>query len=166
MKGAEKILDFIEKNSRKLLIFGSLNNHETDILEKIKFLKQKNLVFFVERISSIELENRLAKLYLDYKLLGFSLTQEVNLSNATQEINKDIDYLAMGIPLIGNHRIPTKEKIDSGCGVLIEDKVAVEKLLQDELFYKTLSTNCIDYYNRYYSQTIFEKKLIEVVENV
>ena len=166
MKGADIILDFIEKNSRKLFIFGSLNSHETDILEKIEFLKQKNLVFFVERISSIELENRLAKLYLDYKLLGFSLTQEVNLSNATQEINKDIDYLAMGIPLIGNHRIPTKEKIDSGCGVLIEDKVAVEKLLQDELFYKTLSTNCIDYYNRYYSQTIFEKKLIEVVENV
>ncbi len=71
MKGADIILDFIEKNSRKLFIFGSLNNHETDILEKIKFLKQKNLVFFVERISSIELENRLAKLYLDYKLLGF-----------------------------------------------------------------------------------------------
>ena len=115
---------------------------------------------------SIELESKLLELSHKYKFIGFSLTQEVNISNATQEINKDIDYLAMGIPLIANHRKPTKEKIEAGCGVFIEDSLNIEKLLNSREFYQEISDNCIEYYNQNYAQNIFEKKLLEVVKNV
>jgi glycosyltransferase involved in cell wall biosynthesis len=166
MKGADIILDFIEKCDKKLYIYGSLNIQEKDILLKIDKLKEKGLVSFTNRLSSIELNRELEKIFKNYKLIGFSLTQEVNKSNATQEINKDIDYLAMGIPLIANYRIPTKEKIDAGCGVFIDDDKKVEQLLSDKEFYKKLSSNCLEYYNQNYAQDIFEKRLLRVIENV
>jgi len=166
MKGADIILDFIENNNKKLFIYGTLNKKEKNIIEKINLLIKKELVFFIERLPSIELEKELCSLHNRYRLIGFSLTQEVNKSNATQEINKDIDYLAMGIPLIANYRKPTKEKIEAGCGVFIDADINIEKLLNDKEFYKNISTQCINYYNKYYSQTIFEIKLLEVIENV
>lgn len=166
MKGAEIILGFIEEHNKKLFIFGTLSQQEKDIINKIDMLKNKNLIFFRDRMSSRKLEKELTGLFDKYKLIGFSLTQDVNKSNATQEINKDIDYLAMGIPIIGNHRKPTEEKIDEGCGVFLEDERNIEKLLNDEVFYQLNSNNCINYYDKYYAQNIFEKKLLEVVSNV
>lgn len=166
MKGSEIILDFIEKHNKKLFIFGMLNKKEKDIVDRIKLLDNLGLVIYVDRLSSEALENKLSELVKTYKLIGFSLTQEVNLSNATQEINKDIDYLAMGIPIVGNHRKPTEEKIEAGCGVFIDNSEDVEKLLSDETFYAEVSDNCIAYYHQNYAQDIFEKKLLEVVNNV
>jgi glycosyltransferase involved in cell wall biosynthesis len=166
MKGADIILDFIEKYNKKLYIYGSLNIYEKDILSKVDNLKKKGLLFFTNRLSSIELDKKLEKIFKEYKLVGFSLTQEVNKSNATQEINKDIDYLAMGIPLIGNYRVPTKEKIDLGCGVFIDDSENIERLLSDKEFYKTVSSNSLEYYGQNYSQNIFEKELLRVIKNV
>ena len=166
MKGSESILGFIEKFNKKLFIFGMLNKKEKDIIGKIKSLEKLGLVYFVDRLPSLELEIKLLELSQKYKLIGFSLTQEVNISNATQEINKDIDYLAMGIPLIANHRKPTKEKIEAGCGVFIEDSLNIEKLLNSREFYQEISDNSIEYYNQNYAQNIFEKKLLEVVKNV
>jgi len=166
MKGADIILDFIKKNNRKLFVFGSINRDENDILSKAKELKKKNLFVFMDRLCSTELIKQLSGLADKYRLIGFSLTQDVNLSNATQEINKDIDYLAMGIPIVGNRRIPTKEKIDAGCGVFIDEVEAVEKLLNDSKFYFEISKKCISYYNRLYSQAIFEKRLMEVVKKL
>ena len=165
MKGADIILDFIEKYNRRIFIFGTLNSNEKNLKDKINSLSKIGLVTFVERLSSNLLEVKLKELFLNHRLIGFSLTQNVNKSNETQEINKDIDYLAMGIPLIANHRKPTKEKIDLGCGVLIENESNIEKILEDKMFYQDISNNCTRYYNEFYAQNIFEKKLLKVIEN-
>jgi len=159
-KGANEILDFIKEYNYKLYIYGDTSS---EILEKI--LNTDNIIY-KERISSIDLLGELKKLFDNHSLIGFSLIKDVHYSYATQEANKDIDYLAMGIPLIGNRRVPTKEKIDKGCGVFIDDKKSINQLLKDDLYYQTLSKNSIDYYNRFYAQDIFEKKLLDVVKSV
>lgn len=166
MKGADFILDFVERYDKKLFIYGTLNKQEKDIVDKLKILEQKGLVNFTDRLPSYILEKKLFEVFNIYKPIGFSLTQEVNLSNATQEINKDIDYLAMGVPLIGNYRKPTREKIEAGCGVFFSDDSKINKLLGDNAFYREYSNNCINYYNEHYAQNIFENKLLEIIENV
>jgi len=166
MKGSDIILESVEKYNKKLFIFGTLNPKEKYIIEKIEKLKKKGLVIFHKRIPSVELEKYLFSIFKKYKIVGFSLTQEVNKSNATQEINKDIDYLAMGVPLIANYRVPTKEKIDKGCGVFIDNENSINRLFTDDLYYHKLSKNAIEYYNKLYSQNIFEKKLLDVIKSV
>jgi glycosyltransferase involved in cell wall biosynthesis len=159
-KGADSILDFIAEYNYKLYIYGDTSSK---LLKKISNIDN---IIYKERISSIDLLDELKRLFDNHSLIGFSLIKDVHYSYATQEANKDIDYLAMGIPLIGNHRVPTKEKIDKGCGVFIDDKKSINQLLKDDLYYQTLSKNSIDYYNRFYSQNIFEKKLLDVVKSV
>jgi len=166
MKGSDIILDNVEKYRKKIFIFGTLNYKEKKIIERIEKLKKEELVIFHERIPSLELEKHLFSIFKQYKIVGFSLTQEVNKSNATQEINKDIDYLAMGVPLIANYRVPTKEKIDKGCGVFVDDEKNINRLFTDDIYYQSLSKNSIEYYNKLYSQKIFEKKLLNIVKNV
>jgi glycosyltransferase involved in cell wall biosynthesis len=159
-KGAYDILNFIDKKRVKLYIFGDTSN---DILERIA--KSTNIIY-KDRVSSSILEKEIKILLNNYCLIGFSLIKDVHYSYATQEANKDIDYLAMGIPLIANHRKPTKEKIDAGCGVFIDDDKKVEELLSDKEFYKILSSNCLEYYNQNYAQDIFEKRLLRVIKRV
>ncbi len=159
-KGAIEILDFVGKYNLKFYIFGDTNQ---EILKKIN---NSSSIFYKSRISSKELFKELDILFNQYSFIGFSIIHNVHYSYATQEANKDIDYLAMGIPMIGNYRKPTKEKIDADCGVFIEDNSNIEKLLNNRDFYKNVSDNCIEYYNQNYAQNIFEKKLLEVIENV
>lgn len=166
MKGSNLILEFVEKYEIKLFIFGMLNQNEKDILLKIELLKNKGLLEFTNRLPSIELEGKLKILMDNYRFIGFSLIQNVNLSYETQEINKDIDYLAMGIPIIGNHRKPTEEKIDAGCGIFVEDDNSIKRLLEDSQEYEKISKKSIEYYNKSYSQKIFEQKLLKVIKNV
>lgn len=160
MKGADRILQIAKKFDIPLFIFGTYLKNEINIQSEIE--KNDNIKFF-NKLSSKELENRLKSLFKEYNFIGISMTQEVNLSNATQEINKDIDYLAMGIPIIANHRKPTAEKIMAGCGVFEEDIDGINRLLSDQKFYNDLSTNCLNYYKKNYEQSIFEKKLIGVI---
>jgi len=157
-KGAKEILEFIKKHDYKLYIFGDISD---SLLKKIE--TEPNIIYNA-RVSSRELFERLNVLFAKYRLIGFSLIHDVHYSYATQEANKDIDYLAMGIPLIANYRKPTKEKIEAGCGVFIDDDINIEKLLNNKEFYRNISIQCINYYNKYYSQTIFEIKLLEVIE--
>lgn len=159
-KGAIEILDFVEKYNYKLYIFGDTTK---EILNQID---NSANVIYNPRVSSKELFKALENLFKQYSLIGFSIIHDVHYSYATQEANKDIDYLSMGIPIIANHRKPTEEKIEAGCGVFIEDNLNIEKLLNDSVFYQTISNSCVDYYNKNYAQDIFEKKLLEVVENV
>ena len=159
-KGAIEILNFVKKYNFKFYIFGDTNK---EILNKINSLSN---VFYKSRISSKELLKELTSLFNQYRLIGFSMIHDVHYSYATQEANKDIDYLAMGIPIIANYREPTKEKVDAGCGVFIEDTTNIKKLLNNREFYKKVSDNCIEYYNQNYAQNIFEKKLLEVIKNV
>jgi len=166
MKGSDLILNFIEKHNKKIFIYGMVNSKENDVLKKMDKLKNKDLVSFVDRLPSRELEIKLKEIGNNFRIIGFSLTQSVNKSNETQEINKDIDYLAMGIPIIGNYRKPTKEKIDAGCGVFIDNDANIKKLLDNKKFYQNILNNCIGYYNQNYAQNIFEKKLLKVIEDV
>jgi glycosyltransferase involved in cell wall biosynthesis len=157
-KGAYDILDFMNNRESKLYIFGDTSK---DILKKIE--ESKNIIYKA-RVSSSILEKELETLFAKYYFIGFSLIKEVHYSYATQEANKDIDYLAMGIPLIGNYRVPTKEKIDAGCGVFIDNNENVERLLSDKEFYKIVSSNSLEYYNQNYVQSIFEERLLQVIE--
>lgn len=159
-KGAEEILDFVEKYSYRLYVFGDTSE------EILKEIDNSPNTFFNCRISSKVLFKELDTLLKQYSFIGFSMIHDVHYSYATQEANKDIDYLAMGIPIIANHRKPTKEKIEAGCGTFIEDKNNIEKLLNSSGFYQEISDNCRDYYDKYYAQNIFEKTLLEVVGNV
>jgi glycosyltransferase involved in cell wall biosynthesis len=61
-----------------------------------------------------------------------SVIHPENESYLLQEANKDIDYIALGIPFIGNDRPPTLEKIKRGVGVLINDKHAIASLINNE----------------------------------
>jgi glycosyltransferase involved in cell wall biosynthesis len=160
-KGAEIIIDFVKKRNVLCYIFGSID--EQDILDEVMY--NRNFVF-VNRLSSSELRDSLEKIMTDTFLFGFSVTQDVNKSNATQEINKDIDYLSIGIPIIGNHRIPTEEKINAGCGAFLEDEEKISKLFDNEQLRVETFNNCVEYYRNIYSSSIFEERLMQIVKQL
>jgi len=160
-KGCSDIIDIIEEMKIKLFIFGDISNKT--IAEAIT--NNKN-VFWNHRISSKELSIALDQLLSQYFLIGFSLIRLVHYSYKTQEANKDIDYLAMGIPIIGNSRKTTKEKIIAGCGIHKNDKSSMDRLCCDQNFRATISNNCVQYYKNHYSELIFKKKITEIIERL
>ena len=99
-----------------------------------------------------------------FNLVGMSVTKSVNKSNETQEINKDIDYLAMGIPIIGNHRPLTEEKIKSGCGVFMEDGESVNSLLRNYQYAKNISSNCRKLYKEKYSKQHYTANMRQLLD--
>ncbi len=157
-KGAHEILEISAKQQIPLHIFGDV--HDTEIKSKIDRSQQ---IFHTKRISPKELESKLEALMKKYFLIGTSLIKPVHKSYATQEANKDIDYLAMGIPLIGNHRLPTEEKILEGCGVFHNDNIQIEKLIKDKEYSKQVSLRCKLYYSQNYSTAIFTEKLTKII---
>ena len=163
-KGANEIIEFIQKYNIKLFLFGDIV--EKDILEKIKELEKRKVVFFKYRMSSRELEKNLTKIFDKYRIVGFSLIKPVHYSYATQEANKDIDYIAIGIPIVGNYRLPTKEKIERGCGVFYDKKDEIKKLLTSHSFYKQISLNALRYYEQFYSQKVYKNELLRIFKDL
>lgn len=161
MKGAERILDFVENQNLPFFIFGSIN--EPDIMIRIK--KNSNIRFY-ERMNSHTLKTELREFFGKYFLFGFSVTQDVNRSNATQELNKDIDYLCMGVPIIGNKRGPTEEKIKKGLGFFLEDSDSFRMYVTDHEKQCELSENCKNYYTQKYSYELFSRNLQKIVSDV
>lgn len=159
-KGAELMLDIVEKLTYPFFIIGSIN--EEEILTRVKKLNQ---VKFYDRMNSQNLRIELSKILSSFFLLGFSLTTEDNLSFKLQELNKDIDYLSMGIPIIGNNRGPTAEKIAAGCGFFVESILSNEDWLDKNKLYE-VSSNCLKYYHSHYSREIFRSRLINAIKNV
>jgi hypothetical protein len=159
-KGAEEILRLREKLEIELFIYGTVSSGtlRTAILNS-QYIKHS------DRIDHTRLIVQIKELFDKYFLLGTSFINPVHQSYATQEANKDIDYLALGIPIIGNHRKPTEEKIISGCGVFPENENDLKRLLFDENFRNMLSGNCKDYYFRYYSKKIFRQGLDKIFGN-
>jgi len=153
-KGADDVLRISTQFQIPLFIFGTIrsNNHKIAI-------NSNSLVKHTDRISHKELTLQLENLLRNYFLIGTSFIKPVHFSYATQEANKDIDYLSMGIPIIGNHRLPTEEKILAGCGVFLEDNIKIEQLISDQKFRSVLSKRCKEYYNTYYSISEFETKI-------
>ncbi|HUX59156.1 MAG TPA: hypothetical protein VMV77_19450 [Bacteroidales bacterium] len=149
-KGADDVIALQKKLEIELYIFGTIRNHS--IKESIL---GNNKIYNTTRLNHKELILRLEDLLRQYYLIGTSFIKPVHLSYATQEANKEIDYLAMGIPIIGNHREPTEEKILAGCGIFLENDHQLKQLFSDEDFRKKLSLNCLNYYVGNYSITLF-----------
>ncbi len=148
-KGAGEVLEIREKMNIELFIYGTVYSDQ--------FRNKLNhpMIHFTGKIAQEELALRLSDHLKKYFLIGFSLIRPAHLSYEIQEANKDIDYLALGIPIIGNHRLPTGEKINSGCGIFSDDASGLIKLISDPDFRIQLSSNCREYYNARYAKRSF-----------
>lgn len=136
-KGARIYKDLIEKHDLKLLFFGKAY----DAISK-DFIKNDSRVECKGNLTSTELKIELEKIFNLYNPVGLSIILPENESYKWQEANKDIDYIAMGIPFIGNDRPPTLAKIENGAGVLFSDTDSVNELLTNHNnFYTRCSAN-------------------------
>ena len=156
-KGGIEIIELQKRTNLQLFIFGDVS--EPGLLDLIK---RNNSITYTPKISIENLKLELEGLLKKFFLVGFSLIQPAHYSYEVQEANKDIDYLALGIPLIGNQRLPTKEKIDAGCGVFFNDP-ELEKKVSDQSTRQSLSMVSLAYYEKRYASKHFFKKLDSVL---
>jgi glycosyltransferase involved in cell wall biosynthesis len=94
-------------------------------------LVSSSLVRSMGNLGMLELKKELSELFKRYNPVGLSIIIPENESYALQEANKDIDYISMGIPFIGNDRLPTYEKIARGMGTLDSNEELIEQLLNN-----------------------------------
>ena len=160
-KGAKKILEIQRKYNIPLFIFGEVIGPALE-----NAIKENSFIKYERRLPSIILRGKLIEILKKYFLIGLSLIQSAHHSYKTQEANKDIDYLAMGIPLIGNHRGPTEQKILAGCGVLEEDEGKIQQLLRMHNVREGIAKSCFLLYNECYSMAIFEKKIFNLIQSL
>ncbi len=158
-KGGAEMLDYQEKLNLPLYIFGGIDNKE--LSQRVS--KNKAIKHF-ERIPATQLAEELKLILNKYFLFGFSIIHDANESYAVQNANKDIDYLAMGIPLIGNHRKTTEEIILDGCGVFIEDAENIKSFDADEK--ESLRVKCNALYQSTYSNKQFKKNLLQAFDGI
>jgi len=156
-KGGIEIIELQKRTNLPLFIFGDVS--EPSLLDSIK---NNKLITYTPKIPIEDLKGQLEALLKKFFLAGFSLIQPAHYSYEVQEANKDIDYLALGIPLIGNQRLPTKEKIDAGCGVFYNDPELVKKIT-DQTIRQSLSTTSLQYYEKRYASKHFFQKLDSVL---
>jgi hypothetical protein len=157
-KGACEIINLQKKLNHPLFLYGDVS--EKEISNEIKGIDQ---IHHTNKLSVSDLEKALKELLSKYYLVGFSLIKPAHYSYEVQEANKDIDYLALGIPLIGNYRVPTKEKIEAGCGLFVDDNQLFEKLA-DVKTKEALTKTCKEYYHRHYASHLFEDQMEKVMK--
>jgi hypothetical protein len=153
-KGIHEVLLLTREHRIRTFVFG--NCTDAKIAE---IMESNELITWKKRMNSEMLRQELRVITEEFFLIGLSLIKPVHYSYATQEANKEIDYMSMGIPFIGNHRLTTKEKIVAGCGVFVDDQTALMNLINNPDDRKMKSSNCRDYYNRHYSVGQFKVKL-------
>lgn len=158
-KGAAEIIALQKKLQYPLFIYGDVSTN--DLLNELKGIDQ---IHHTSKLSIRDLEQALKELLSNYYLIGFSLIKPAHYSYEVQEANKDIDYLALGIPLIGNHRVPTKEKIEAGCGVFVDDPHLSEKLSNGKIK-EALTQTCKAYYSQHYTAHLFEDQMENVMKD-
>ena len=124
-KGTRQYARLLQRFNRSMYFFGKAYDKES--LE----LVSSSLVHSKGNLGMIELKKELSALFERYNPIGLSIIIPENESYALQEANKDIDYISMGIPFIGNDRLPTYEKINSGMGVLDSNEELIEQLLNN-----------------------------------
>lgn len=156
LKGADEILDFMANHREPLFIFGEIP--EPDILKEVK---SNDSIRFIERLPGNSLKVQLKAILLDYFLYGFSLTKGVCKNYKTTELSKEADYLALGIPIVGNDRGTTADKIEACCGMYLKDFTMPSQELKE-----FMSNNCKFLYNRKYSSKIFEQKINNLIDNL
>lgn len=152
-KGAQVMLELSERLRLPLFVFGDIPEQSIrELTRKLTHVTHKT------KLSIPDLEGALKHLMDSYFLIGMNITEPVHQSYAVQEANKDIDYLALGIPIIGNYRLPTKEKIDKGCGWFYDEKDLLEKI-SNIIERQTKSQTASDLYQQKYSRAQFNKTL-------
>lgn len=156
-KGIHEILTLINHYKIPAYLFGDCPD---DLVRNA--IGSDPLITWKKRMNSGSLKQELELLTQNFFLIGLSLIRPVHYSYATQEANKEIDYMTMGIPFIGNHRKTTQEKITAGCGVFLDDADAIAALLNDPENRRVKAGNCQDYYNRHYSVRLFEAKVASI----
>ncbi len=155
-KGADIYRDLVEKYQIKLCFLGKAFD---DSAQKLMNIQQ---VEYLGDFDSVSLKNELKGLLPKYNFIGLSIIIPENKSYLLQEANKDIDYLAMGVPFIGNDRPPTSEKINKGAGVLFSEMEEVSKLMLNKNgVYDLASQACENIYKSYRFET-FKEKLLSV----
>ncbi len=156
-KGARIYKDLIEQHKHKMLFFGKAYDAFS-----IDFSVNNPMVLPMGNLTSSQLKTALLSAIKEYNLVGLSIILPENESYKWQEANKDIDYIAMGIPFIGNDRPPTLEKIEKGVGALYTESKQVNKLLTNtENFYNNCVLSCHSL-EKHYTLDAFEIELLKV----
>lgn len=152
-KGAVETVKLSQRLNVPLFIYGPVEN--SFLADE---LRKHNHIVYTPKISVSELQKHIKSLLQQYFLFGISLIKAAHLSYEIQEANKDIDYLALGIPLIGNRRTPTKAKIDAGCGLFYDDINLLQKI-RDKRAKHVFALACREFYRQNFSSSIFNKVL-------
>lgn len=152
-KGASDVLELQKKLDIPLFIFG----------DKKYDLPKSEDVHWYDRMPLDRLYEELHKLSHTYRFIGLSLIRSTNDSYANQEANKEADYLSLGIPLIGNHRRTTEEKIQAGVGCFFNDKFKIDQLIFEQNIYEKTSNTATYYYNNNLSISQFRSRLFEAL---
>jgi hypothetical protein len=156
-KGAAIYKHLIEQYQVKMIFFGKAYDSFSE-----DFISKNDKIVIKGNLSSKELQHALTEIFLKYNPIGLSIILPENESYKYQEANKDIDYLSMGVPFIGNERPPTQEKIEAGCGVLWQDEEGIRALMENRnSMYEKSSKRCIELAHNY-SGLNFESSLLKL----
>jgi hypothetical protein len=160
-KGLSTMLNLAKKNGLKIFLFGDLDREDAAAL--LQEIIQYPQAVQVNKLSVEELLIEVQKLAEAHHLIGLSLIESVHISYKFQDANKDIDYLALNIPFIGNSRPTTKFIIDDGCGALVDNQSKIKALIESEHEYKRAVRRCGIHYKKQYSQDQFTTTLLKVL---
>ena len=154
-KGAKEYSELVDKYKIPMLFLGKAFDQDA------RTLADRSDVNHLGNFNSKELKAEMSELIEKFNLIGLSVIKPENKSYLLQEANKDIDYLSMGLPFIGNDRPPTFQKLKDGAGVLVSDSTGILRLINNEEgFYDYCSNNCNKIY-RTYSQEAFRHALLQ-----
>jgi len=159
-KGWQEMLELRRKFKIPLFLYGNFSPTELS-----HTLTLESDVYHQKKLDSNTLALELTALASKFRLIGISLIKSVNESYAFQEANKDIDYLALGIPFVGNNRGSTKEKIEAGVGVFHEDENGILGLIQNPQMYAQKQRNAFALYAQKYARRNFDTVLISLLPN-
>ena len=158
-KGSKEYQKLIDDFSIPMIFIGKSSDSHAQLLQNHEDVDYRG------NFDSKGLKQELNSLILEYNLIGLSIIIPENKSYELQEANKDIDYLCLQIPFIGNKRKPTYEKIKEGAGVLFSNKEDIQKLiLNEDNIYNKFRDNEEEIYVKY-SKVNFKKKFIEVIKS-
>ncbi len=150
-KGAKEYRSLINDFSIPMVFIGNTSDQTAEELKNGKNVDYRG------SFDSKGLRNELDFLIKKYNLIGLSIIKPENKSYALQEANKDIDYLCMQMPFIGNKRKPTYDKIQKGAGVLHEDQNLISDLISNkEDYYNNCRINAASLYKKFGSDKFKE----------
>jgi hypothetical protein len=151
-KGAWQTISLARQLNLPLHVFGPIAD------AKIEHACQSLGIHHTPKVAVPELMHRLKELMSRYFLIGISLIEAAHHSYEVQEANKDIDYMALGIPIIGNSRKPTADKINQGCGWYSND-IKLDAKISNKQELEQCSMQCVRIYNTHYASQHFNKTL-------